>query len=110
MPKKRIGEKASSVCSFDPWETHKESEGENMIIQVTNFNSSNVERFDYDSATQTLTVQFKSSKKRYVYKNVHKPALYEMLHAAIDDGSVGGVVSNKIKNHFDCEIEEDFLS
>jgi hypothetical protein len=81
-----------------------------MIIQVSNLNSSNVEWFDYDSATSKLTVKFKSGKKRYIYKDVHKLALYEMLHAAINDGSVGSIVSGRIKGHFDCEIEEDFLA
>jgi len=80
-----------------------------MIIQVTNLNSSNVERFDYDTATETLTVQFKSSKKRYVYKNVHKSAFLELLNAGIMNLSVGGIVATKIKPCFDCEIEEDFL-
>jgi len=79
-----------------------------MIIQVTNLNSSTVERFDYDTATETLMVKFKSSKKQYVYKKVDRRTFGNVFHQAIDGGSVGGAIQF-VKQHHDCEIEEDFL-
>jgi hypothetical protein len=79
-----------------------------MIVQVTNFNSSNVERFDYDSATERLTVQYKSGRKRYVYTKVDHMQYEHLFSQAFNNGSVGGAMQF-IKQHFDCEIEEDFL-
>ena len=80
-----------------------------MIVQVSNFNSSNVERFEYDSAEQRLTVQYKSGAKRYVYKKVARRAFDNLFHQANDGGSVGGTMQF-IKQHFDCEIEEEKAS
>lgn len=75
-----------------------------MIIKGGNFDSSNVQNFKYDSETKKLTVVFKSSHKRYVYKDVDKPTFYTI----IEGKSVGGAIAI-IKKKFACDIEEDLL-
>jgi hypothetical protein len=77
-----------------------------MKITCDGFNSSNVERFEYDSSEQLLMVQYKSGTKRYVYKKVDRRAFDNLFHQAIDGGSVGGTMQF-IKQHFDCEVEEE---
>jgi hypothetical protein len=76
-----------------------------MKISITEFQSSNVEWCEYDAATAGLKVKFKSGGI-YVYKDLHKPAVHELLATAIEGGSLGSFISNNIKPHFDCEKVE----
>ena len=75
-----------------------------MIAHVKNFNSSNVDSFEYNTETKELNVTYKNSKT-YTYQKIDKCIFDNLLNQASGVGSVGGAMQF-IKQNFDCEAKK----
>lgn len=88
----------------DHYKKIQSKEVEKMIVHVKNFNSSNVESFEYDTTTEDLNVTYKN-RKTYTYKRITKSVFDNLFSQASGVGSVGGAMQF-IKQNFDCEGEK----